>query len=93
MFEDLRSGRATFSDYNPNLIDLILEAGSMTGLSPAGWQFVFGLYTAKLAGATNTTGMDPLAALGFPALIVSLHSPLESTAQSALRLPPLLRYC
>jgi len=80
LFDQLQNGQIRLRDYNPNLIDLVLEAGLVgERASSARFSFVYGLYLNKLAGpADNSTDMDPLAALGFPALIVSRHTPQHS---------------
>ena len=53
------------------MIDLIFEAGTVDGASPARWQWVYArFYITKMHGITsNSTGMDELAPLGFPQII------------------------
>jgi glutamyl aminopeptidase len=84
-FVDLYDGLTDITQFNPNLIDLVLEAGVLgEGATPAHWLFVYTqFYQQKLATATNTTGMDPLAALGFPAIIVSHHDTLQHDTHRA----------
>ena len=99
IFEELYSGSRRVADVNPNLLDLVLEAGVTDGSrSSVRWDWVYGRFYLSLLrnGTDNTTSDDVLNPLGFPAIIRvltttrfpdRLQAVLNSTLDSTL--PPL----
>ena len=86
MFDQLYAERIRVSDINPNLIDMVLEAGIVDGSRPAAWQWVYEhFYLQRLPYLTNMTMDDPLASLSFANIVRAL-----TASQSQVELQVLL---
>ncbi len=90
IFDQLFLGLISLSSINPNVVDLVLEAGTVNAIAPSRWQWVFdNVYLAKInqPANNNDTDYDARAALGYPQIIVT--SPLTNTTHTdMLPLPP-----
>ena len=99
IFDELFAGRRRVADVNPNLLDLVLEAGVTDGgRSSARWDWVYTRFYLQLLwnNTDNSTSDDVLNPLGFPAIIrvlTATHFPdrLQAVLNSTLNstLPPL----
>ena len=71
LFASLWSGASSLRAINPDLIDVVLEAGVMDEAATAQWLWVYNsFYVAKLQWAVNgTSDEDPLASLSFANLV------------------------
>ena len=86
IFVDLYDGLITVKDINPNLLDMVLEAGVMDGLYPNRWQWVYQtFYLAKLSSVNSTTSEDPLASPRLPSAHprADVHAPRQRAAERA----------
>ena len=81
IFTSLYNGDISASSINPNLIDLVLEAGVMDETRSEQWLWVYEtFYVTKMKALVNETEDDPLASLGFPALIRVLTATRSAAA-------------